>query len=123
MLFFADEHIRLIDARAILEPRGHTLRPVVIAEEDFTILEASEEEGAVILTADRWFYTQLRRTGRIRTAYQRASVIRIPGEWRVAAPLLRYWLPLIEVAYDQVQQTRDKRLVVEIRSSTILIDA
>jgi PHD/YefM family antitoxin component YafN of YafNO toxin-antitoxin module len=123
MLFYADEHLRFDAAQTIVAARGHSLVRVLVTEKDPMILAAAERDAAVILTADKWFHTQLRRTGHIRSIYRRAGVIRVLGEWPAAAILLREWLPLIEVAYDLMQQKPDKRLVVEMRSSTILIDA
>jgi hypothetical protein len=123
MLFLADEHVEFDEARDILGSRGHILQRGKPRDEDLVLLAAAERDGAIMLTADRWFYTQLRRVGHVRSIYRRAGVVRLPGEWAAAAAALRYWLPLIEVAYELMQEKRDKRLVVEIRSSTILIDA
>jgi hypothetical protein len=123
MLFHADEHIDHREAQEFLGARGHVVVRVRIGAKDPTVLTTADRNHAILLTADKWIYTQLRRLDHVHSIYRHAGVIRVPGEWPEAATRLRYWLPLIEAAYDLMQDQRDKRLVVEIRSSTILIDA
>jgi hypothetical protein len=121
--FHVDEQLPPINVRALLLPRGHVITRVRLGTDDPTILSRAEEAGAVILSADHWFYTQLRRqSGRDLGKYRRAGVVRVLGEWGPAERQLGEWLPLIECAYDLMQLREDKRLVVEFRTSAIYID-
>ena len=121
--FFVDEQLPLARVRPIVDLRGHRVTPVKYTTADAEIIDDVEEAGAVILTADHWFYAQLRRrpsrnTGR----WVLAGIVKVQGEWTVAERQLREWLPLIETAYRLLQLRYDKRLVVEFRSSAIYID-
>jgi hypothetical protein len=121
--FHVDEQLPPINVRSLLLPRGHVITRVRLGTDDSTILSRAEDEGAVILTADHWFYTQLRRqSGRDLRRFRRAGVVRVLGEWGPAERQLREWLPLIECAYEVIQLRDDKRLVIEFRSSAIYID-
>jgi hypothetical protein len=121
--FHVDEQLPPMSVRSLLLPRGHDVTRVRLGSDDPAILSRVEEEGGVILTADHWFYSQLRRqSGRDLRKYRRAGVVRVLGEWGPAERQWREWLPLIESAYEIVQLRDDKRLVVEFRSSAIYID-
>src|SRR5688572_18201002 len=104
MLFHADEHIDHREAQEILGAKGHVVVRVRIGAKDPAVLTTADRKRAILLTADKWIYTQLRRTGHVRSIYRHAGVIRVPGEWPEAAPRLRYWMPLIESAYELMQE-------------------
>jgi hypothetical protein len=121
--FFVDEQLPMARVRPIVEPRGHRVTPVKYTTADAEIIGDVEEAGGVILTADHWFYPQLRRRpSRTTGRWALAGIVKVPGEWPLAEPQLREWLPLIETAFRVLQLREDKRLVVEFRSSAIYID-
>ena len=123
ILFFVDEMLPARQVRALLTERGHTAAPVTLTERDPAILAAAEEAGAVVLSSDHWFYGQLRRGSKERRArFHRAGTVRLPGEWDVARRQLAEWMPVIEAAFRVVQRRDDKRLVIWLRGSTLLID-
>jgi hypothetical protein len=121
--FFVDEQLPTVHVRPIFGSRGHRVTPVKLKTADAEIIDDVERAGAVILTADHWFYTQLRRRpSRAAGRWTLAGVVKVLGEWPAAERQLREWLPLIEVAYHVLQQRPDKRLMVELRTSAIYID-
>ena len=121
--FFVDEQLPVARVRTIVEPRGHRVTQVELKASDAEIIDVVERAGAVILTADHWFYTQLRRRpSRFAGRWTLAGVLKILGEWSSAERQLREWLPLIETVYQVLQLRDDKRLVIEFRSSAISID-
>jgi predicted nuclease of predicted toxin-antitoxin system len=123
ILFFVDEQLPIARFRTIAEPRGHRVAPVRLATADAEIIDDVERAGAVILTADHWFYTQLRRRpSRHAGRWILAGIVKVLGEWPAAERQLREWLPVIETAYRVLQFRDDKRLVIELRTSAIYID-
>lgn len=125
IIFYVDEMWPVPRVDTLLGRRGHEVRRPDRGEPDLSILTRAEQDGAVIVTGDAWFYRQLhpRRPG-ARSMYRRAGVVYLPGEWETAEPLIGEWLPVIEAAYRVMQDRTDKRLVVafEPGQSRIVID-
>ena len=123
--FFVDEMIPPLRATTLLAVRGNAIRFFERGTDDATILEAAEQSGGIVVTGDRWFYDQVHsRSPNRPSRFRRAGVIRIPGAWREAEPLLGEWLPVIEAAYRVLQDRADTRLVVafEPGQARIVID-
>ena len=123
--FFVDEMLPIRRMATFIEGRGHILRQVTLKEKDPAILRTAEGVGAVVVTSDRYFCQQIhpRAPGR-RSAFRRAGIVLIPGEWEAAEPLIGEWMPVIEAAHRVLQGRADKRLVFafEPGQSRIVID-
>jgi hypothetical protein len=78
--------------------RGHLVTSVGTNSVDQVILAKDETTGALILTADRWFLSELFRypVGH-RQCYQRAGVILLPGTGPRSRVRLVCYLPDIEL--------------------------
>jgi hypothetical protein len=120
--FFVDEHLpaRLLDA--ILTARGHRVTPVQIGFKDTAILVTAEQTGAVIITADTWFLTELYRLpAGHKNRYRRAGVVQVPGEWGTARQRITDYLPVIEHVYRLRREQEDLRVGVDLSGTTIRI--
>lgn len=107
--FIADEMLPYTEVRQILI--GHNVQSMDLETKDPAILVTAEIDGAIIVTADKWFYTQLRRVPHFdKRRSTRAGVVLIPGTWAEAGPLLRRWLPLVETIYQITRSESDQRV-------------
>lgn len=116
ILFIVDECLPRVLVGQILA--GQTNRFVDLGTKDPAILVEAEHDGAVIVTADTWFYRQLRRIPHFdKGVYSRAGVVQIPGVWADAEPLLRRWRPVIEAVHRITREEADQRVVVDLRAN------
>jgi len=117
--FIVDEHLPYIEVRHILV--DHAVDGMDLGTKDPAILAAAEIDGAVILTADKWFSTQLRRMPHFdKHRHLRAGVVWLPGTWAVAGPMLRRWLPVVEAVYQVTRLEQDQRVVVALRANGVV---
>ncbi len=120
--FFVDEHLPARSADAIFAEHGHRSTPVHVDLKDPAILVTAAEVGAVIVTADRWFLTELYRypLGHKRQ-YGAAGVVQVPGEWAAARQRLLDYLPMIETVYRLRRSQPDQRLGVDLSQAQVRI--
>jgi hypothetical protein len=120
--FFIDENQPVRQLRAILEHRGHRVTPVQVGFKDPAILIAAEQEEAVIVTADKWFLTELFRfPAEHRRRYRKAGVVLVPGEWEAAQPRLVDNLLVIEAVYQVRLERDDRRMGINLSRAEIRI--
>lgn len=108
-----------LPSRIVGQILGRQIVQVVdLGTKDPAILVAAEADEAVIVTADKWFYTQLRRLSTLdKGRYTQAGVVWLPGTWEVAEPLLRRWLPVVEAIHRVTRGETDRRVVVHLREN------
>jgi predicted nuclease of predicted toxin-antitoxin system len=107
-----------------LVPRGHTVISLAIKTKDPSILEHAEATGSVVVTADRWFYDQLRKANtNPRRKYRRAGVILVPGSMgKPVVTLLMNQVDFIEAQYTAAQLKADQRVVVWLQATQTVFD-
>jgi hypothetical protein len=114
--FIADEHLRLLILKPLLEERGHLVERLDLAAKDPEILLTAEERGSVILSADkRYFWNQLAHNQKAREQYQKAGLVMLPGEWSSALPLIREFIPLIEATFRISRARSCQRFAIKIQ--------
>lgn len=130
LLFYADEHLRQRTLRRMLDP--HLVEFLALQTRDPAIVMAAEQSGAIIITADTWFYNHLRQgdyhnqklmKSRGGVVYENAGVILVAGEWSFARLQLTRWLPLIATVAEIQSGVPKRRVVVSFgKHQTIQID-
>lgn len=122
ILFYLDENQPVHLLSRILTSRGHQVRPVQVGEKDPSILRSADEDGAVIVTADKWFARELYRfpSGH-HQRYFRAGVIQVRGVWTIDGPNLALWLPVVETVLAVRRSQEDYRMAIELRPTTVVV--
>jgi hypothetical protein len=120
--FFMDEDLPARALARILEARGHRATPVQVGLKDPAIMVTAEQEGAVIVTADKWFLRELFRfpSGH-KGRFERVGVVQVAGEWEYAERRIRDYLPIVEQAYHLRQRKDDRRLGVDLSQGEVRI--
>lgn len=122
ILFFIDEHLPASRVRPLLEQRGHVAQAVQVGFKDPSIIATADIEGAVIITADGWFLSELFRypVGHPR-AFLRAGVVKVAGEWDAAQARLIEFLPVIEHLYPGAKAKADPRFGMDLSETVVRI--
>ena len=120
--FFVDENQPAHSVCQMPRARLHDAEPVQVGTQDHAILRSADIAGAVIITADDWFLSQLYKypTGH-HLSYSQAGVVVVRGEWEINRINIPLWLPLIEAAYVARRSQDDRRLGIEIREHSVYV--
>lgn len=96
--FLLDEHVRADTAQRVLT--AYDVIQLAPGTDDLEILDRTESDGRIVVTADVWFLRELVRLPVTSPrAYRRAGVVQVPGEWEPAQRRLARFLPLIETMH------------------------
>jgi hypothetical protein len=120
--FLVDEYLPVWNVRPLLEAHGHAVAPVRVGVADDNIIGMAEREGAIIVTADKWFLQELFRFPPDHpSCYRAAGVIQPPGTWAAARVRLATYLPIIEVLAELRSTQPDRRVAIDLSRREIRI--
>jgi hypothetical protein len=108
--------------RPLLEARGHAVKPVQVGVADHNILGMAEREGAIIVTADKWFMQELFHFPPDHpNCFHAGGVVQVPGTWAAARVSLATYLPIIEALAELRSTQPDRSVAIDLSRRVIRI--
>ncbi len=122
MRLLLDEHIPRSIERLFTE-RGHVVMRAPGGASDLDLVASADRDGLIVVAADRHFRLHITRNpNRDRRRFTRAGLIKVPGEAHIAIERVAKFIEVIEFLFEACQLDDDKRLIIEIRPTSVHID-